>query len=101
MYAWVCDVKVGSNSLKSKQLVLHANVQLSNASFLGGLLVGAQYELHIIVHVQAKLSPEAKQKVQAVFAGEPTVEDLYYAVSTIASTGKKSKSISCEDVFCD
>lgn len=55
---------------------------------------------HVYMHalgnctLQAKLTSEAKQNVQAVFSGEPSVEKLYYAISAIAHTGKESKLVS-------
>ena len=38
-----------------------------------------------------KLSSEAQQAVKSALTGEPTVENLYYAISTMAYTGMKSK----------
>ena len=37
------------------------------------------------------LSPEAKQAVKNALTGESSVENLYYAISTMAYTGMKSK----------
>jgi hypothetical protein len=37
------------------------------------------------------LSPEAQQAVKNALTGESSVENLYYAVSTMAYTGMKSK----------
>ena len=37
------------------------------------------------------LSPEAKQAVKNALTGESSVEQLYYAISTMAYTGMKSK----------
>ena len=53
------------------------------------------YELkchnNFVCAAQAKLSAEAEKAVSAAFTGEPTVENLYYAISTMAYTGKKSE----------
>ena len=38
-----------------------------------------------------KLSPEAEQAVKNALTGESSVENLYYAISTMAFTGMKSK----------
>lgn len=44
--------------------------------------------------VQAKLSADAEKAVRAAFTGEQTVENLYYAISAMAYTGKKSEWVS-------
>lgn len=49
--------------------------------------------MYVYVSFQIKLSSEEEQVVRDAFKGEPSVENLFYAISTTAYTGKKSESV--------